>query len=242
MAWPDETTADQLTTANGTPFRRARLYPNGVPDRATIHAPTAIAEGGPARLVIAFHGTDGFDSTMDGSFQVPTRDALLDAGYVIVSGQLGTNTWGNATGIERLVNLYAWCQSVWEVTDTLFYGQSQGGGVAMAATRLGVVPTLRAVALLAPAVNFQWVATQGGSSTAILDAYGATVDNFAQLSADRAPLAGTTADYAGLRVQAWASYADTTLDRDRMRPRRLLLLQMFRFRSLLVFDAKGGEI
>ena len=30
------------------------------------------------------------------------------------------------------------------------------------------------------------------------------------------------------------------LDLDRMRPRRLLLHQMFR--SLLVFDAKGGEI
>ncbi|WP_326599958.1 hypothetical protein [Rhodococcus sp. PD04] len=111
--------------------------------------------------MIATHGTGGSDGTMDTGNGQTVRDALLDAGYVVVAGHLGGNTWGNAEAIGHLSNLYACCAALWQVTDTMFFGQSQVGGVVMVATRRKVIPTLWAVAAVAPAMNFQWVSGLG---------------------------------------------------------------------------------
>lgn len=210
MAWPDETSATTGTTAGGTAWRRARIQPNGSSDRMTVCAPASVADGAPVRLVIAFHGTGGSDATVDSGNGQTVRDALLDAGYVVVAGQLGANTWGNAESMAHLANLYAWCAARWQVTDTALFGQSQGGGVAWVATRRKLLPTLRAVAGLAPALNFQWVSDSGSSSADIRAAYGATAGTFGVQSAAYAPFAGAAADYAGVHYKLWTSLEDTT--------------------------------
>lgn len=210
MAWPDETSVATGTTAGGTAWRSARVYPNGSTDRSTVAAPTALVDGAPIRLVIAFHGTGGSDGTMDSGNGAIVRDALLDEGYVVVAANLGGNTWGNAEAMGFLSNLYDWCSTLWEVTDTVLFGQSQGGGVAWVSTRRGLFPTLRGVVGVAPAINFQWVSDSGSSSPAIRTAYGADASTFAALSADYAPFSGTRDDYAGVHFKLWASPDDTT--------------------------------
>ncbi|MCZ4649466.1 hypothetical protein O4106_21835 [Rhodococcus pyridinivorans] len=210
MAWPGETEFITGTTTAGTAYRRARVFPNGSDDRATVYAPSALADGASTRLVVATHGTGGSDATLDSGDGAKVRDALLDAGYVVVAGNLHGNTWGNAVGMADLANLYAWCSTVWNVTDTMFFGQSQGGGVVTVATRRKVIPTLRAVAAVAPAVNYQWVSDSGSSSAAIRAAFDATAATFAEKSSPYAPFAAVPADYAGMHVKLWASPEDTT--------------------------------
>ncbi|MEE2058990.1 hypothetical protein [Rhodococcus artemisiae] len=210
MAWPDETSVATGTTSGGVAWRSARVYPNGTSDRATVCAPVALEDGADVKLVIATHGTNGSDATMDSGNGKTVRDALLDAGYVVVAGQLGENTWGNAEAMTHMANLYEWCADLWNVTDTMFFGQSQGGGVVMVATRRKIIPTLRAVAAVAPALNFQWVSDSGSSSADIRAAYGANASTFAAQSADYAPFVGTMNDYATMHFKFWASPDDTT--------------------------------
>ena len=210
MAWPNETSVATGTTTGGTAWRSARVQPNGSADRATVCAPISLADGVAIKLVIGTHGTGGSDATMDSGNGKAIRDALLDAGYVVVAGQLGINTWGNAESMTHLANLYSWCASLWNVTDTFMFGQSQGGGVVMTAARRKAIPTLRAVAAVAPALNFQWVSDSGSSSADIRAAYGATAGTFAAQSAAHAPLAGTPDDYLGMHFKFWASNEDTT--------------------------------
>lgn len=213
MAWPDEVSREERATPAGTDYVRFLGRPSGG-DAMYAYAPVSVVEGGPARLVIAFHGTGGSHSTMEGANGIHTLNALLDAGYVVAAPNLMGNTWGNAEAQGYLSNLHAWASSIWAVTGTVLYGQSQGGGVAMAAVRQGTFPDLLGVALLAPAIGFQYIADEGGSSPAILAAYDA-VDSasFAIAAADYDPLRGTPAEYAGLRIRAWASGSDTTTPR-----------------------------
>lgn len=210
MAWPGETSVSTGTTTGGTAWRSARVQPNDSTDRATVCAPLSLADGASTRLVIATHGTGGSDATMDSGNGKAIRDALLDAGYVVVAGQLGINTWGNAESMTHLVNLYSWCASLWNVTDTFMFGQSQGGGVVMTAARRNAIPTLRAVAAVAPALNYQWVSDSGSSSADIRAAYGANAGTFAAQSAAYAPLSGTPDDYVGMHFKFWASNEDAT--------------------------------
>lgn len=210
MAWPDETAVVTGVTAGGTAWRRARVQPNGAADRATICAPTTVADGAQIKLVVATHGTGGSDATMDAGSAQTVRDALLDAGYVVVAANLHGNTWGNSVAMADLANLYAWCAALWNVQHSVFFGQSQGGGVVLTATRRKVIPTLRAVAAVAPALNYQWVSDSGGSSAAIRTAYDATASTFASKVASSAPLAAQPVDYAGMHVKLWASNGDAT--------------------------------
>lgn len=213
MAWPDEISREDRTTPGGAAYVRFLGRPNGG-DAMYAYVPASVTDGGPARLVIAFHGTGGSHATMEGSNGIHTLNALLDAGYVVAAPNLMGNTWGNAEAQGYISNLHAWAASIWALEGTVLYGQSQGGGVALATVRQGTVPGLVGVALLAPAIGFQYISDIGGSSEAIRTAYNATDSaTFAAASASYDPLRANPAEYAGLRIRAWASGSDLTTPR-----------------------------
>lgn len=208
MAWPNETSTASGTTPAGTPWRSARFNAPGATVQGNVYAPASVPDGAPVTLIYAAHGTGGSASMLDVESFVPVREALTDAGYVVVSASLG-NTWANESAHANLAAIYAWCEGIWDVQDVLLIGQSQGGGVVTSAALRGTFPRVRALVGIAPALNFQWVSDYGDSGPTIRAAYDATAATFPAAIQGYGPFTGSPADYAGLHILFLASAGDS---------------------------------
>lgn len=132
---------------------------------------------------------------------------LADAGYPVLSGDLGGNAWGNATGQTALGQLRTYAGSPFGAKIDKVFIVATSMGAALACNWAKANPTLvQAIALFIPAVDMQDIHAnnRGGLASSIATAWGGAAPPDASNPADYA------ADLSSIPIKVWGSSSDTT--------------------------------
>lgn len=217
MAIPNQTAAVVTgTTAGGTPYTQWTVTPPASNDVALVLAPTSRPEGSTLNAVVSFHGSGGSQNTINGTNTNTVRDALLDAGYLILSPNLHGNSWSNEQSMTDVAALVGWARNIWSVPRLFIFAQSMGGGIGALALARQVVTPVVAAAFLAPAVSLSTAYAKGGlTATDINTAYSLASDgsDYAAKTAGHDALARPASDYAGRWIRVYASASDATTNK-----------------------------
>jgi hypothetical protein len=196
----------QLVTQAGTRYTSTGLTLPGGP--ALVLAPTDVAPGTDAVLVIAAHGAGGSEQTINGPQLGATRDALLDRGWIVASAMAADRGWGNEASLRDYRALAARVGGRWTVTDVLLHGQSMGAVPAVLLYADRRIPGIRAAALVAPALSLEAVYGRGFADD-LEQAYGFRgPSQLAAATAGHDPVRLDPALLADARIRIWASRHD----------------------------------
>jgi pimeloyl-ACP methyl ester carboxylesterase len=207
---------------------------SGLAGRAVLHVPDGLlaADVGSVPVVMAGHGFgDDAGTWLDKSATSPMRDALLEAGYVVVSPYHEAE-FGNADGQSRIERARDYIGRVWGVSGTVLLGFSMGGGISAVALHQQTLSDVRGAFLTAPLLDWSEVYPTihddftYRASAALFAAYGATdQEQFLVNSAAYDPMRQPATAYAGIRALVRSSPEDTAIDRNTNAVRWITLVQ-----------------
>lgn len=201
-----------LTTAAGTGYEQVTINPDGAGDAALLLVPTSATAGAAVKVVLYNHGWANDASQINSSVLVPTRDALLDRGWIVAAPNAHGNAWASQPAVDDSVRLAAYCAALWNVTDMLLLGGSMGGLTTLLLYGLNAIPKARACAAIDPAANLAWMAQNSQFATEIQTLYGASSAADAPgkvLGHDPCQL--PAGSYGGKRLRLYASPTDTVV-------------------------------
>lgn len=213
MTIPNQTVAPTVgATVGGTGFTQYNVTIPASADRAIVLVPDGMAEGAAVVAVISCHGRGGSETTVNTSPTIINRDAMLDAGYLVLSPDTHGSTWGNATAQADLAALEAWADGIWTVTDQVIMANSMGAATATLAVALGTLSRLRAVVMASPSMNLRaaWDRNDEARSS-IRNSFGIATDgsDYDTKTAGWDALLRPASDYAGARFRMYASPTDS---------------------------------
>lgn len=208
----------ERTTAGGTDVFKYQIQPDGVttgtPGQAYLYVPGTRPVGSTAKVIISCHGHNesaqtfmdvlGFGGAKD------LTDVLLDAGYVMIVPQFDA-TFGNSDAQARITRARTYLYANWSVTGLVLLGFSMGGGAAAIAWHRRTIPAIRAVQLIAPALNFVRLGGPGATYDVVADldaAYGTNQAGLGVASAAYDPWQQSPSKFAGGRFRVVSSSAD----------------------------------
>ena len=206
----------------------------GLAGRAVLHVPDRLLASD-VRTVPVVMGAHGFGDEagawLDQRATIPLRDALLEAGYVIVS-PYHESEFGNADGQSRIKRARSYVGQVWGVSGTVLMGFSMGGGISAVALHQKTLSDVRGAFLSAPLLDWSEVYPTihddftFRASAALFAAYDATdQEQFLVNSAAYDPMRQPATAYAGIRALVRSSPEDTAIDRDTNALRWISLVQ-----------------
>jgi pimeloyl-ACP methyl ester carboxylesterase len=196
---------------------------SGLAGRAVLHVPDFLLAPGVSTVpvVMGAHGFgDEAGAWLDRSATTPLRDALLEAGYVIVSPYHETE-FGNADSQSRIERARSYVGQVWGVSGTVLMGFSMGGGISAVALHQQTLSDVRGAFLTAPLVDWSEVYPTVHdeftyqAAAALFAAYDADdEEQFLVNSAAYDPMRQPATAYAGIRALVRSSAEDTAIDRN----------------------------
>jgi hypothetical protein len=142
-----------------------------------------------------------------------TINALLDDGWAIISSTGGSLAlhWGNPDSFVATNAAIKWLRSYFDVTKLTCLGQSMGGLASLRA--LTDIPGITNWYGIYPVTNQVWIRDAGGSltagQTAAYSAFGGVTANLPTCD----PQTRAAAAYAGKKMRAIASAADTLVSK-----------------------------
>lgn len=212
--YPNESApAVSETTPTGTGYERVTVGLS-TGDPALLTVPTSAQLGSPVTLVIGCHGHGGSNNTFETHApSLGVRDRMTDDGYVFMSPHMHGNTWGNQVAMDDIAAAYAYAAALWTVSNVLLFGGSMGGLAAVNAGRKGVVPDVRAVAVVAPALNLRSNYDSASYKPSVEAAYGVATDgaDYDSKTAGFDPILSDPAEYNGDRYRFYHSPDDTAI-------------------------------
>ncbi|MCZ2803706.1 hypothetical protein O2W18_01145 [Modestobacter sp. VKM Ac-2983] len=215
-----------FTTSGGAPARKYVVQTEdrtaaGAGGPTTLYVPDSLMSTavGAVPVVMAAHGyTDDPTTWLEQGHVSPMRDAMLEAGYVVVSPDYGA-TFGNAEGQARMQRAREYVGRVWDTSGTVLMGFSMGGGISAVALHRNTLPDIRGAFLSAPLLDWSQVyltihddfTTQ--ASAALFAAFDATdQESFLRNSSAFDPIQQPPSAYAGTRALVRSSPEDTSID------------------------------
>jgi pimeloyl-ACP methyl ester carboxylesterase len=193
----------------------------GYAGRALVYVPDRLLDGDVAAVpvVMAAHGFEDDNATwLDKTETRPLRDALLGAGYVVVSPYYEA-TFGNADGQSRMRRSWQYVADLWRLSGTVLFGFSMGGGASAVALHEHTLPDVAGAFLTAPLLDWADVdqtvdsAFTERASEGLFAAYDASDhEEFVANSAAVDPMRQPASAYAGIRVLLRSSPEDEAID------------------------------
>jgi pimeloyl-ACP methyl ester carboxylesterase len=193
----------------------------GLAGRTVLYVPDSLlsTDVGSVPVAMTAHGyTDDAATWLDKGHISPMRDALLEAGYVVVS-PYHEATFGNADSQSRIQRARSYVGNVWDVSGTVLMGFSMGGGISAAALHRRTLPDVRGAFLTAPLLDWSQVYLTRHddftyqASAALFAAYGATdQESFLVNCSGYDPMQQPARAYAGIRALVRSSPEDTSID------------------------------
>ena len=169
----------------------------------------------PSGLVVFMHGVDADQNQLlDDAGLAPVRDALLAAGFALVTSAAHGNNAGNPASVQDQFDAYS------DATARLgplpridVLGFSMGGLDALLVAGKHVIPQLHALALLSPATDQQYFLGTRFSGTVTSAFAFASFPTAGTFTAIRAwdPLLLPARNYAPYRIAFWHSLDDHTV-------------------------------
>ncbi|WP_138758769.1 hypothetical protein [Modestobacter altitudinis] len=193
----------------------------GLAGRTVLYVPDSLlsSDVSAVPVVMTAHGyTDDAATWLDKGHISPMRDAMLEAGYVVVS-PYHEATFGNADGQSRIERARSYVGNVWDVSGTVLMGFSMGGGISAVALHRQTLPDVRGAFLTAPLLDWSQVYLTRHddftrqASTALFAAYDATdQESFLVNASAYDPMQQPASAYAGIRALVRSSPEDTSID------------------------------
>lgn len=220
----------------------------GLAGRAVLYVPDSLlsTDVRSVPVVMAAHGYgDDAATWLDQGAASPMRDALLDAGYLIVS-PYHEASFGNADGQSRIQRARTYIGNVWGVSGTVLLGFSMGGGISAVALHQKTLSDVRGAFLTAPLLDWSEVYPTihddftFRASAALFAAYDASgPEEFRVNSAAYDPMRQPPSAYAGIRALVRSSPEDTAIDQN---TNALRWIDLVRDQAAQVFDSQAtGE-
>lgn len=169
----------------------------------------------PTPLLMYHHGSgEDDDGLLDDALKAATTTALLDAGYICCGISAMGNNWGNQAAIDCYPDLYNTVADSYNLSYTLFLGQSMGGFTSLLCIAQNNVPKTIAWAGIYPACNLGAVYTAGAFTAAINTAYSCTSETYATATAGHDPCLMLGSAFRRLPMRFYASESDTAVVKD----------------------------
>ena len=195
-------------TAGGTGYEQIRLTLDAVSGQEGILlVPYGARAAATSDLVLVAHGAGQDAAMVLGSDWDTTRDAMLDAGYLVCAHDADSAAWGTTSSQDAYVEMVQWVSSYLPVNRLAIVGQSMGcqAGLLLAAndrfSNLAGVAGIAGVCDLAAAYAVDVTFTNQ-----IDTAY--SIGDYATATSGHDPILRDSADYTGLRLRWYASDAD----------------------------------
>lgn len=213
----DGTSDNATITTLATGAKYNRLDGVGAGTGKTImllvpNANAAIPYAGAVTPLLMFHhgsGGDYDDLTTEASIYA-TRDALLDAGYVVAAVGAG-NHWGNQAGVDAYTDLYLFADTRYNLGATLLWAGSMGALSGLQSVSQNNVPAIAAIALIAPACNLAAIYGAGMFTSAIDTAHGCNSATYAAKTNGHDPYLKWGKAFRNVSMRFYASSADTMI-------------------------------
>lgn len=179
--------------------------------------PRTLADATAAPLVIYHHGSSESLSSINNEDKAEVVEALIAAGYRILSCDASGNNWGSAAAIQDYKDAYEIWDGIININKVVFLGQSMGGMTGLLslvdAYWEGIPTPVQGFYGIYPACNLANVYANG-FQTAIDAAYDIPGGgDYATQTAGHDPVLISSSEYAGKRLRFTASYSDGLIDR-----------------------------
>lgn len=148
------------------------------------------------------------------SLKTACRNALIDAGYILVAIAAGSQNWGNDTAIEAYADLDRWVRTNYNVANVVLWGQSMGGLSALGAAAQNKVRGVVGLLLTYPVCSLADLYSRGTYTGNINTAYSITgigLSTYANMTYGSDPLAMNPIAFRGVPVRVYASNGDTVV-------------------------------
>lgn len=168
-----------------------------------------------ANLIIYHHGVGGSYADNPGALYVgPMIDLVLARGYIVAGSSAAGDNWGNATGMQTYVSLYAWCVEHYRILQTVAWSGSMGGLsglLTLLDKRIPYVGWYGTYPVCSLAAMF--ASNTGGYASAIRAAYGIASDgsDYAAKTAGHDPLLYAASAFPRVGMRFIASSGDTVV-------------------------------
>jgi len=213
------------TTPNGTVYSD-RTFTSSKGYVSTMLVPTAIdGTGTPVHTVLFCHGSGTGDRSRtfsDSSMLTPLKNALMDAGFMLIEGHVGGDHWGNQRGVDAYVALVKDSAKLYNpIASLIVYGRSMGGTVAchLATQETPVKPYVSGLYLNSAVQSLYWWSfTKNGTGqpNGPASCYGiedvTSVSEFLAKTKGYDPLTFAKSSFAGLPIMWTMGTADATVD------------------------------
>lgn len=226
------------TTNAGTKVYRYAITTSDVANSvAHLYVPAPKVNATSAKLLIAQHGLDAdpYWFFQSGSTTEPILQLVMDAGYVVIVPAYD-NTFGNADAQARMFRAYQYLTAKWTSLGTVLFGFSMGGAASTIAMHKQTIPGVRAVGLVAPALDFLNIQASDPSLVAVIyTAYNTNAAGFSAATAAWDPQRQPATAYAGQRFRIASSPDDTYTF---IRPDAVEFLNYIRPQALQAIDVQ----
>lgn len=130
MAVPDQNKPiTEKVTAGGSRYVEYEILVPSTNDLLLVLVPQGVVSGERIRSAGFSHGRGATRTQINSGAHVPFRDALLEAGYLVWSGDYGFNAWSSRGAVEKMTAAQAWVDSQWTITHRFLIGESMGGSL-----------------------------------------------------------------------------------------------------------------
>ncbi|NYD43927.1 alpha/beta hydrolase family protein [Nocardioides panaciterrulae] len=172
----------------------------------------------PVPLVIHHHGADQNELDIFTDSASPSvYEALLAAGYAVLSVNGGGNNWGNDAGQAKMLSAYKYVRDHYAIGPILLWGTSMGGIATLNALMQRAIPGIAGWLGTYPVCNLASMFANNAGTYAgqIRTAYGIAADgsDYATKTAGHDPAAAAAAAFRGVPMRFYASPSDTTVSK-----------------------------
>lgn len=198
-------------TAKGTAYTEYEILVPATNDLMLALVPNATPEGAQVRTVGYSHGRGATRTQINSGAHIPLRDELLDAGYVVWSGDYGFNAWSSQGAVEKITAAQAWVDAQWAVTHRFLAGESMGG--SLVAYVAGKKPFhVDGFFFIFPSVSLRkaWKRDQWGYRDEMVQHFGISPDgsDFDMVTEPYDPAEFPASDYAGIKAKVYTGTKD----------------------------------
>lgn len=243
MAYPDEQSRSAHVTASNVAFDDIVINPYGSGITSRLIVPRSLQPAAPTVLVLVAMGTGDNSSLLMHSRFAPTRDGMVERGWIMMSTDTHNNeSWGNDTSLADFRRCFDWASDNFDITCVLLHGLSMGGITVADLALKHMIPTMAGWVSIDGALSFdQFFQAGNPDKTGLYNAYGATDEaSFLIKSEGHDPCKVPATLFTGQRAFIEDAVNDTVIDNAINSTR--FIQRMQGIMDITFFDGGGGHV
>lgn len=161
-------------------------------------------------LVIWSHHHTGTEAITPSFFAYPLIHAAINEGYIVAASRMHGDSWGNASALTDLTNLYNHVNAIWPVDKVILVGASMGGLATSLAIPFAAVPNIKGCIGIDAVFSLANMHANSSYTTTVRTAYGVASDgsDYATKTAGHDPMLRPAADFGAVPWRFYVTDSD----------------------------------